>query len=411
MDRIVIAGSGSEETSSVLRQRLEAEGHVVIDCSSPEAAIEAVRGGASCVVLSQVIGDVVSSTVRRPVSALTDVALIGETPSMRAIKETIQRLGQSPNTAVVISGESGAGKDAVARAIHAATAPDRPFVYVSPRALSEAMLEVELFGSEPAQGSGEARRIGLVEQGSGGTLFIDEIADIAPALQNKLARFLEDKTFRPVGAATDRACETRVIASTTQELDTLTENGTLRPDFVYRLAVVVVEVPPLRQRRSDIPLLVDHLLRSLSSRLGKAPSSVSTSAMNMLMEHTWPGNVRELSNVLERAVLLGGSDVIDARHLSIPPSTTAGVRYRLPPEGIDFRSLEKEVVSQALRIARGNQTRAATLLGMTRDQIRYRMAKFGMSTQDAIAASARDGNGMTPKKAGGGAPGDDVRAA
>lgn len=406
MNRIVIAESG-EEVSSVIRQRLKEDGHEVIDCSTAEAALEAVRGGASCVVLSQGVGEELVSGTRR--AAPVDVGLVGETPSMRAIKETIQRLAQSPGTPVVISGESGAGKDAVARAIHAATAPLRPFVCLSSQSLSETMLDVELFGAEPAPGSGVARRIGLLEQADGGTLFIDEIADVPPALQGKLARFLEDKTFRPVGGSVDRACETRVIVSTTHELDTLTEAGVLRPDFVYRLAVVTLDVPPLRQRRSDIPLLVDQLLHALSIRLGKPQHTVNSAAMNMLMEHTWPGNVRELGNVLERAVLLGGSEVIEARHLSIPPRAAASVRYRLPPEGIEFRSLEKEVVSQALRIARGNQTRAATLLGMTRDQIRYRMAKFGMSTQDALGDGS-GGNGMATKKAGAAPPGD-VRAA
>jgi len=306
--------------------------------------------------------------------------LVGQDPAMRAIKETIRRLAQSPSTTVLVTGESGSGKDAVARAIHAATAPEGEFVYLTPSALREPLLEVELFGIEE---STDARaRAGLLECAGGGTLFLDEISDMPQSLQGKLLRFLQEKTFRRIGDTSDRTSDARVIASTSCDVEAAEKDGVLRSDLVYRLSVVIIEVPPLRHRRADIPLLVKHFIENVSVKLGRPIKEVSSQAMHLLLEHPWPGNVRELANVLERAVLLCEKDVIDVADLSIPPAKTSGVDYRLPAGGIDFRKLEREVVEQALRLARGNQTRAATLLGMTRDQIRYRMVKFNMSTRD-----------------------------
>jgi len=450
MNRIIVVDS-DDSARTPLRRRLEAEGYEVADCSAGNTALELLRAGGDAIILGQALSDmplldmlrelrarnaevpaiVVSRSSEDAISALRagahysarapasveevallasraleaprsarapkhtggldaqiDTTLVGETPGMRTIKETIRRLGGSPSTTVLVTGESGSGKDAVARTIHSATsAKDAPFVYLTPSALRESLLEVELFGIEANAATDGQARPGLLECAGGGTLFLDEISDMPQALQGRLLRFLQEKSFRRIGAASDRTSDARVIASTSCDIATAAQNGVLRQDLVYRLSVVVIEVPPLRHRRADIALLVTHFLDGLSKRLGRPLRGVSPAAMRVLTEHPWPGNVRELGNVLERAALLGHSDVIDVADLSMPPARTSGVDYRLPAGGVDFRKLEREVVEQALRLARGNQTRAASLLGMTRDQIRYRMVKFNMSTREQGASS------------------------
>jgi two-component system, NtrC family, response regulator AtoC len=446
MHRIIVIDS-EDNVRKMLRDRLTADGHDVTECSSGRASIDLFRRGVDAVLLSQAVPDmsalelleelktidaappviVISApadeapralragayyTIRPPVSA-EEVSLllrraleatsalrrarssqppqdpafapqlVGETPAIRAIKQTIERLSSSPATSVLVTGESGSGKDTVARAIHVATNPAGPFVYLSPSALPESLLEAELFGVEAGASPQTEARPGLLERAEGGTLFLDEIADMPASLQSKLLRFVEDKTFRRLGAVTERVSEARVIAATHRELELSANRGALRSELLYRLAVVTIDVPPLRERRPDIPLLARHFVGLLARRLGKPPRTLTDAAMKMLVEHCWPGNVRELANVLERAALLNEASVIDAGHLALSPAKASNVEYRLPPQGIDFRELEREVVTQALRMSRGNQTRAALLLGMTRDQIRYRMAKFGMNSRDS----------------------------
>jgi two-component system response regulator AtoC len=370
---------------------------IIVVAATPEEALGALKAGAFYVTRLPISPDELSLLTGRALEAthglrrsktrtvtgpetVTEPVLIGETSSMRSIKDTIRRLRGSPASTVLITGESGSGKDTIARAIHFESTREGPFVYVSPSALPEQSLESELFGIEPSNVLPQGQA-GLLERADGGTLFLDEIADMPLAVQTKLLRFLQEKTFRRVGGTSDRVSEARVIAASSRDLQAAVREGTLRSELLYRLAVVTLEVPPLRERLPDVPLLVRHILSVLSERVGRPLRGVSDAAMKMLVEHSWPGNVRELANVLERAALLSEADVIEANHLSLQTGRPSGVDYRLPSQGIDFRELEREVVVQALRHARGNQTRAASLLGMTRDQIRYRMAKFGMSSR------------------------------
>ncbi len=450
MDRVIVVEL-EEDVRKTVSSRLRADGYEVAESSTVQSATELLRMGADAVLLSYSLGDAVDIirelrsidsisplivlsapteqgiealragafyVTRPPLSAdevslitrralestsgqrrarsrsrTADAAepiLIGETSSVRAIKDTIRRLRGSPATTVLITGESGSGKDAVARVIHSESNRGGPFVYVSPSALPEQSLEAELFGVEPSPASPQGQP-GLLERADSGTLFLDEIADMPLAVQSKLLRFLQEKAFRRVGGVSDRVSEARVIAASSRDLQAAVREGALRSELLYRLAVVTLDVPPLRERLPDIPLLVRHILSGLSSRLGRPLRGVSDAAMKVLVEHSWPGNVRELANVLERAALLSEAEVIEAQQLSIQAGRASGVDYRLPSQGIDFRELEREVVLQALRHARGNQTRAASLLGMTRDQIRYRMAKFGMSTR---GESIRTGGGV-----------------
>lgn len=444
MDRIIVVDSGN--TLKALAEQLKADGYDVQACGGGREAIDLFRQtGGGAMVLSNTVQDMtpmailrelltqeifapciaLSSTAQDAVEALragayyaarppyaaeelsllvrralrstqatrqngmsAAAALIGETPAIRAIRETINRLSTSPTTSVLVTGESGTGKDTVARAIHAATNGGGGFVHVTPSALPEQMLEAELFGVEAAASADGLSHSGLLERADAGTLFLDEVSDMPASLQAQLLRFVEGKVFRRLGAIEDRVSQARVVASTSRDIHAAVKNGTLRAELAYRLAVLTIELPPLRERRADIPLLVQHLLPILSARLERQVRAVSDTGLKLLVDYSWPGNVRELGNVLERAALLNPSEVLEAQHLSITKAKSSPVEYRLPPQGIDFRELEREVVVQALRLARGNQTRAASLLGMTRDQIRYRMAKFGMSSRDGNGAAA-----------------------
>jgi len=377
----------------------------IVIADSAEEAVAALRAGARYSARAPASPDEVSLLARRALEeprssrplGVTDVAhaddpvgalLVGETPAISAIRDTIRRVADSPSTTVLVVGESGTGKDTVARAVHAATRREGPFVYLTPSALQEPLLEVELFGIEPTAARDGTARAGLLEHASAGTLFLDEVYDMPVALQGKLLRFLQEKTFRRIGSVAERTSDTRIVASTSRDIGVSPTDSALRPDLVHRLSVVVIDLPPLRHRRADIPLLVRHFLEVVSRRIGRPLRDVSPAALRLLSAHSWPGNVRELANVLERAALLGRSDVIEASDLTILPAKATGVGYRLPAGGIDFRKLEREVVVQALHLARGNQTRAASLLGMTRDQIRYRMVKFNMSTRETGAVDA-----------------------
>lgn len=385
---------------------------VIAVSAPPDARLPALRAGAFYVTrppvsvdeLSLLTGralDVTAATRRarglRPPEPVAEPVLIGETQGMRNIKDTIRRLRSSPATTVLIAGESGSGKDTIARAIHLETQAGKPFVYVSASALPEASLDAELFGVEA--GAGVEEQPGLLDRADGGTLYLDEIADMPLPLQTKLLRFLQEKTFRRVGATSDRVSDARVIAATARDLHSAVRSGALRSELLYRLAVVTLEVPPLRERKPDIPLLVRHFLGLLSGRVGRPLRGVTDRGMELLVEHSWPGNVRELGNVLEQAALLSEVEVLDAAQLSVLPGRASGVDYHLPWQGIDFRELERQIVQQALRHASGNQTRAASLLGMTRDQIRYRMAKFGMMSRDSVRSGSGSGSGSGARAA------------
>lgn len=370
---------------------------VIMACSSTNETLEALTEGAFYVTRSPVSADEISILTRRalmgeervrrlsspPNGELKRPVLIGESTEVRGIRNAVQRLSARPTTTVLILGESGAGKDTIARLLHFETNQGGPFVDLSGLASSESSLEADLFGSEA--GPNEIRP-GLLERADGGTLFLGEITDIPVSLQTKLLRFVQERTFRRVGAQSDIVSQARVVATSSRNLDAAVRDGILRPELAYRLAVVTLEVPPLRERRADIPLLVDHFVSSLPSKSGAPLRGVTDAALKRLTDHSWPGNVRELANVLESAALLTDAERLDLAHLPPLSGPRPGVDYRLPSQGIDFRELEREVLAQALRLASGNQTRAATLLGLTRDQIRYRMAKFGMTSRDAARA-------------------------
>ena len=308
--------------------------------------------------------------------------IFGESRSMRRVRELIARVAESPASTVLVSGESGTGKDLVAHAIHdLSQRRSGPFINVTCSALTESLLESELFGHERgAFTDARSQKRGLLEQADGGTLFLDEISETSPSFQAKLLRFLEEKAFRRVGGTTDVRPDVRVIAATNRNLEESVGRGEFRTDLYYRLAVLRIELPPLRDRDDDISLLAAALVERLNAHVPRRIVGLSATALDLLRAHTWPGNVRELRNAIERAMLFADEDTLEPSHfVGLGAGRTAEAGFRLPAAGVDFTDLERSLVTQALEASRGNRTRAAALLGMNRDQIRYRIHKFGLA--------------------------------
>ena len=308
--------------------------------------------------------------------------LLGRSRSMRRLRKLIRQMARSPASTVLLTGESGTGKDVAARAIHAESERrDGPFTNITCSALPDALLESELFGHEKgAFTDAKQRKAGLLEQADGGTVFLDEIAELAPTLQAKLLRFLEEKAFRRVGGNVEVRPDVRVVAATHKDLQAAIDDGRFRADLYYRLAVLRVPIPPLREREGDVELLARAFVERFNREFRKEVRGLSAAAIQALELYSWPGNVRELRNAIERAVLLAESQVLEAGDLEFTTAQRAGDRLRLPPGGVDLEELEREFLVQALERTGGNQSRAAKLLGLTRDQARYRIAKFGLGT-------------------------------
>jgi two-component system response regulator AtoC len=316
--------------------------------------------------------------------------IIGKSPAIRELRELLRKVAVSPASTVLLTGESGTGKDFTARVTHHASArATRPFVHITCSAVPESLLESELFGHERgAFTDARQQKKGLLEEADGGTVFLDEIGEMSPLLQSKLLRFLEDKTFRRVGGSTDITVDVRVIAATNRDLEAAVAREQFRQDLYYRLQVLSVPLPPLRERDGDIELLAKYFLDQFNREFGKNVQSLAPEALRLLNCHPWPGNIRELRNVLERAVLLSDEEVLRPEDLRViaPRGALSDEAFRLPARGLDFAALEKDLVRQALTRAHGNQTQAARLLGMTRDQIRYRVQKFKL--EDLVGPEA-----------------------
>jgi DNA-binding NtrC family response regulator len=321
-------------------------------------------------------------------------SMIGDSEPMRQVKALARKVAQSPASTVLLTGESGTGKDLLAKVIHYASSRSRrPFMNITCSALPETLLESELFGHERGAFT-DARQMkrGLFEQADQGTVFLDEIGETVPTLQAKLLRFLEEKAFRRVGGAGDIAVDVRVISATNRDLEQNVRDGKFREDLYFRLNVFRITMPALRERPDDIGPLVRHFLAGFSREFRRPGTKLSASAEKMLRAYSWPGNVRELRNVVERAVLLAESDVLEPSDFEslhtlpnlhpetetspIPTVSTGGIH--LPDGGIDLDDVEKRFIELALQRTSGNQTRAAALLGLHRDQIRYRMEKYGL---------------------------------
>ncbi len=308
--------------------------------------------------------------------------IVGKHPCMQELFDTIKSVAESGASTVFLRGESGTGKDLVARVIHyhSDRAP-RPFMNVTCTALSETLLESELFGHERgAFTDAKTQKKGLFELADGGTIFLDEVGDMPAGLQAKLLRFLEDRTFRRVGGTTEISVDVRIIAATNRDIDKAITDGKFRSDLYFRLDVVSIRLPPLRERGDDIKLLVQHFTARFAKDFRKPITMIDDAAFRRLQSYAWPGNVRELRNVIERAVLLSKGDTIGADDLvlgrTIQPEGNS--HYVLPNDGVDMHELENELIRQALARTGNNQTQAAKLLNLSRDAFRYRLEKLGL---------------------------------
>ena len=306
--------------------------------------------------------------------------LVGESDAMVAVRTLLRKVAVSPASTVLLTGESGTGKDLAAKVIHyASDRASKPFMNITCSALPEALLESELFGHERGAFTGADRqKRGLLELADGGTVFLDEIGEMAPMLQAKLLRFLEERAFRRVGGGTDIRVQVRVIAASNRNLEEEVKRARFREDLYYRLNVMPIVMPSLRERQDDIPRLIAFYVDSYNAEFRKRIRRVAPSAMERLKAFPWPGNVRELRNAVERAMLLAEGDELTLDHFPIVEkrSTDLSESVELPAGGIDLEQLERSLVVQALTRSGWNQTRAATLLGVNRDQIRYRIEKF-----------------------------------
>ena len=306
--------------------------------------------------------------------------IVGSSAALKTVRALLQKIASSPASTVLLAGESGTGKDLAAKVIHYnSSRATRPFMNITCSALPENLLESELFGHERGAFTGADRqKRGLLETADGGTVFLDEIGEMVPALQAKLLRFLEEKTFKRVGGSADIRVDVRVIAATNRQLQEEVRAGKFREDLFYRLNVLPIVLPPLRDRADDIPLLVAFYLDAYSAEFKRKVRGVTAEAMTRLQAYTWPGNVRELRNAVERAMLLAETETLTVDDFVFGGASAVHLsdRVELPPSGIDLEQLERSLVVQALERTGWNQTRASALLGLNRDQIRYRIEKF-----------------------------------
>ena len=309
-------------------------------------------------------------------------AIIGTSPAMQRVKSLLARVASSPASTVLLTGETGTGKDLAAKAVHYdSDRTSRPFVNITCSALPEQLLESELFGHERgAFTDARQQKRGLFETADGGTIFLDEIGEMTPGLQSKLLRFLEEKAFKRVGGLADVRVDVRVVAATNRDLEEEVRSGRFREDLFYRLQVMPIPLPPLRERRGDIPLLANHYIDRFNREFRKRVRGMSPAAAALLEQYQWPGNVRELRNAIERAMLLIDRDTLEPTDFTTLTRSVEPTQFRLPPEGVNLEEVERQLLTQALERAGGNQSRAAQLLGINRDQVRYRLEKFGLKT-------------------------------
>jgi DNA-binding NtrC family response regulator len=316
--------------------------------------------------------------------------IVGRSAGMREIFHTVERVAPTRAT-VLLAGESGVGKDMIARAIHHhSPRRNHPFVKINCTAIPENLMESELFGYEKGAFTGaNATKPGKFEQADQGTVFLDEIGDVPGNIQVKLLRILQERQFERLGSNVTRNVDVRVVAATNVDLREALEQGRFREDLYYRLNVVPINIPALRERKGDIPFLAIHFVKKLSKELGSAAREIAPAAIDRLLEHSWPGNVRELENTIERSLVLAGGTTLEASDIRIEAprvsAAAAAAAQQLPllPEGETLEHWEQMMIREALRRANGNKSQAARSLGLTRNALRYRLSQMGLESDAA----------------------------
>jgi DNA-binding NtrC family response regulator len=310
--------------------------------------------------------------------------IVARSPKMQEVLATVERVAPT-NSTVLLGGESGVGKDLIARAIHEKSRrATGPFLKINSTAIPENLLESELFGFEKGAFTGAvASKPGKFELADKGTLFLDEIGDVPPVTQVKLLRVLQEREFERLGGTRTVKVDVRLIAATNKDLRQALEQGTFREDLYYRLNVVPIDIAPLRERKEDIPDLVNLFVSRFTGESGKPVEGITPEAMRMLVNYHWPGNVRELQNIVERACALAKGSVLDPSdiHLDVRPAKAANGSGGFLPDGMTLEQWEDEMVQEALRRANGNKSQAARLLGLSRNALRYRLSKIGITDE------------------------------
>jgi DNA-binding NtrC family response regulator len=410
-------GSGLEVLNDLKRRQPQAVVVMITANVLVEDTLAALRGGAYDFIGKPINLNELQVTIRNGIEARRlrkEVSLMrrerrgqfsfdqitGRSPAMTKMIALARKVAESEASSVLLQGESGTGKDLVAKAIHySSRRADAPFVAINCAAIPATLIESELFGYEKgAFTDAKARKEGLFEQAEGGTVFLDEIGELELGLQAKLLRVLEEGAFRRVGGLKDIPLDVRVIAASNRDLKAASEAGRFRLDLYYRLSVIQIDLPPLRERGDDVLVLTERFIAHFNERLRKHVRGLEPEVADIFRRYAWPGNVRELRNVVERVMILEDGDLITMTYLprglapdeigveavaaahpgrgaEVPGDSLAG-RFRLPPEGVQLEDVELSLVRQAMMRSGGNQTRAAELLGISRDQLRYRLKKL-----------------------------------
>jgi DNA-binding NtrC family response regulator len=309
--------------------------------------------------------------------------ILGEHPKMREVFRIVSKIAATSST-VLIVGESGTGKELVARAVHdGSQRRDKPFMAINCAAIPDSLMESELFGHEKGSFTGaNVRELGIFEAADGGTVFLDEIGEMNVAMQAKLLRAIQEKEIRRVGGKVNVPLDVRILSATNKELEQEIKRGNFREDLFYRLNVIRINLPPLRERGNDVKNLAEFFVKKYSQASGIAVEGISRPALKLLMNYAWPGNVRQLESVIERSVLMAESNYIEPEDLSAEVTLTSalagGIPFELPPEGIDFEELEKGIIIKAMERGDWVIGKAAPLLGMSYKTLQYRLDKFGI---------------------------------
>lgn len=371
-------------------------------------AVEAMKAGASDYVLKPFSLDEIKLVVRKALDvhrlqqenrSLREALgqryefknIVAGSPRMQEVLAMVVRVAPTSST-VLIAGESGVGKDLIARAIHEhSRRASGPFIKINSSAIPENLLESELFGYEKGAFTGATTsKPGKFELADKGTLFLDEIGDVPPAIQVKLLRVLQEREFERLGGTRTIKVDVRLVAATNRDLRAALEQGTFREDLYYRLNVVPINIPPLREHKEDIPALVDHFIRRYAAESGKPIHGIKPAALKALLDFHWPGNIRELQNIIERAIALSAGEVIEPSDIHLDTFTlrkgpaaaaAASPETHFIPDGMTLDQFEDEIIREALRRANGNKSQAARLLGLSRNALRYRLSKIGVADE------------------------------